>query len=367
MKLLLRRRCSTLFASLCLFSTACTTDTATRTGSDAPAGGAATGSSGASGASGATAATGGTGGASPVSRPKTRVVVYLPRYRGSLASWANKLDFTKVTHVELSFATIAADGTLDYADPSLDSFVVAAHTAGVKVSVVVGGSDTIANGLGAATEALIAPAGRAAFIQKIAGYLDAHGLDGIDIDFEGDKAVNGDYEGFVTSLATELRGKGKITTAALARWFEGKVSTVALQSFDFVNVMVYYQTDPDNSLTPVAPDLLADDQAALDFWVTRGLSKDKAVFGVPFYGYLWKNAGSALPSQLTYAEIAAQYGAESQADVITRGADVVLHNGPKTIAAKAKLSEQYGGLMVWEIGQDTIGAGSLLNVIADAL
>jgi GH18 family chitinase len=269
--------------------------------------------------------------------------------------------------VNLAFAPIAADGTLSFPDPALGTFVAAAHAADVKVCISVGGSDTIANGLGAATEALIAPAGRVAFIQKISSYLDDNQLDGIDIDFEGSKAVNGDYEGFVTALATELRGKGKITTAALARWFADSVTKPALQAFDFVNVMVYYQTDPDNSLTPVKPDTLSVSQGVLDFFVARGLDKSKAVFGVPFYGYLWKNAGSALPTQLTYAEIFAQYGADAQNDLITRGTDVVLLNGQKTMAAKAKLSQQYGGIMAWEVGQDSIGEGSLLSVINQAL
>jgi len=353
-----------LLALLCGGVSACSSD-APRDPAQALGGGGAGGAGGGSVAGGAGAGGLATGGSS--STLKTRVVVYLPSYRGSLATWATRLDFTKVTHVDLSFATIAADGTLAYPDASLASFVSAAHAAGVRVSVVIGGSDTIANGLGAATEALIAPAGRGAFIQKISSYLDSNALDGIDIDFEGSKAVNADYEGFVTALATELRGKGKLTTAALARWFEGSVSTAALQAFDFVNVMVYYQSDPDNSLSPVPADALADDQAALDFWVGRGLSKDKAVFGVPFYGYFWKNAGSALPMQLSYADILAKYGAAAKNDVINSGTDALLLNGPLTIAAKAKLSEQYGGIMAWEVGQDSVGEGSLLNAISQGL
>lgn len=47
--------------------------------------------------------------------------------------------------------------------------------------------------------------------------------------------------------------------------------------------------------------------------------------------------------------------------------DAVLLNGQKTVAAKAKLSEQYGGIMAWEIGQDSSGAGSLLSAINGAL
>lgn len=295
MKLVKRGLCAAVIASLGLLLAACSSSS-NASNEHETAGGAG----GAGGASAAAAGTGGTGGSAAVTGPKTRVVVYLPQYRGPLAGWAKTLNFSQVTHIDLSFATIGTDGTLDYADSGLDAFVATAHAAGVKVSVVIGGSDTIANGLGAATEALIAPAGRAAFIDKISAYLEAHDLDGIDIDFEG-QGVNADYEGFVSALATELRGEGKLTTAALASWFAGSITTAALQAFDFVNVMVYYQSDPDNALSPIAPDTLATDQAALDFWVTRGLSKDKAVFGVPFYGYFWKNAGTALPTQLTYA------------------------------------------------------------------
>ena len=356
MKHALCRLGSMLLVASCLLVAACSSTTPAAISSNGAAGAGTAGTAG-------TVGSAGSDGAAPA---KTRVVVYLPQYRGSLAAWAQKLDFSLVTHIDLAFATSAADGTLSYADPALDSFVAAAHAQDVKVSIVIGGSGTI-NGLDAATAALIAPAGRSGFIQKIADYLASHDLDGVDVDFEG-QGVTSDYEGFVTALATALRGQGKLTTAALARWFEGSVTTAALLAFDFVNVMVYYQTDPDNSVTPVPADALADDQAALDFWVARGLSKDKAVFGVPFYGYLWKNAGSALPSQLSYADILAQYGAaNAENDVITQGSDVLLLNGQKTIAAKAKLSEQYGGVMVWELGQDSVGAGSLLRAINGAL
>ncbi len=349
---------SVLLVSGCLLTSACS--------SSAPATVSLTGAAGSAGdAGGRSNGSAGTAGSDGMTQAKSRVVVYLPQYRGSLAAWAQKLDFSSVTHIDLAFATYAADGTLSYADPALDSFVAAAHAKGVKVSIVIGGSATI-NGLDAATAALIAPAGRSGFVQKIEDYLASHDLDGVDVDFEG-QGVTSDYEGFVTALSTALRGQGKLTTAALARWFEGNVTTAALLSFDFVNVMVYYQTDPDNSLSPLPADALADDQAALDFWVARGLSKDKAVFGVPFYGYLWKNAGSALPTQLSYADILARYGAaNAQNDVITQGADVLLLNGQKTIAAKAKLSEQYGGIMAWELGQDSVGPGSLLSAIHDA-
>lgn len=342
-----------------LVGSGCSSDDGSRSAGNEAGANAVAGAGGAAGAASGSAGTG-------HSAPGERVVVYLPSYRGPLSGWTTRLDFTRVTHVNLSFATIAPDGTLAYPDAALGTFVAAAHAANVKVLMALGGGDTIADGLGAATEALIAPAGRDAFIEKIASYVESNQLDGIDIDFEGAKAVNQDYEGFVTALAPALRARGKLTTAALATWFASSVTTPALQAFDFVNVMVYYQTDPDNSPVPVSPDALSIDQAVLDFFVNRGLAKDRAVFGVPFYGYFWKGGGSALPTAIGYQQIVAQFGAEAtREDVITRGTDVLLLNGRRTISSKAQLARGYGGTMVWEIGQDSLGEGSLLNAIRE--
>src|SRR6185436_10777018 len=86
------------------------------------------------------------------------------------------------------------------------------------------------------------------FVDAIASYLDAHKLDGIDVDIEGDTAGEADYAPFVQKLSAKLKPKGKLVTAALAPWFLDPIPDAALREFDFINVMSY--DDKDDTTEP---------------------------------------------------------------------------------------------------------------------
>ncbi len=302
---------------------------------------------------------GGTGGSG--AGPKLRTVGYLPSYRGALSTWATGLDFSLVSYVNVCFATVDAAGGVSYPDATLGTFVTAAHKAGAKVCMALGGATTITDF--GALAAQIAPANRAAFVQKITSYAVTTGLDCIDVDFEGN-GVNADYEGFVSALAASLKDRGKETTAALASWFGDKVTSNAIQAFDFVNVMAYDLHNPGGNATPVQSSSLTDAKAEIEYWVGRGLSKDKAVFGVPFYGYRWK-PGATAGEAVVYAELLSKYGAAVANDTIVQDGMTIYLNSKATILAKTQLAAQYGGIMVWELGQDASGTSSLLRAIHD--
>ena len=55
-----------------------------------------------------------------------------------------------------------------------------------------------------------------------------------------------------------------------------------------MNVMAYERHNPGGERgSDSVVVTLADAKTEIDYWVRRGVSKDKAVFGVPFYGYSW--------------------------------------------------------------------------------
>ena len=69
--------------------------------------GASTGGGGSGGAAGGNAGgAAGSGGTTGTQIPNTKVVMYLPNWSGSFASWATKVDFTKMTHLNLAFGTV---------------------------------------------------------------------------------------------------------------------------------------------------------------------------------------------------------------------------------------------------------------------
>ncbi len=344
-------------------STVTPTAGAPQGGSTATAGSAGGPTPGGAGAGtvGGTGGSGGTGGVDePGPRPDQRTVVYLPDYRGSLASWTTKIDYSRITYLNLCFAEVSAEGDISYKDAGLDAFVAAAHAKGVKVCMALGGASTIENGGVYAT--ILKDDKREMFVTKLAQYAADHQLDCIDVDLEGN-GVNQYYEAFVTSLATKLHASQKEMTSALSSWFGNKITDKAIQAFDFINVMAYDLHNPGGSSQPVQSSSLAESQAEVDYWVNRGLPKNKAVFGVPFYGYRWADNKS---TALTYAEILAQDATAATSDQVTLNGGVTYLNSRATIIEKAKLAKTYGGVMVWELGQDAPGDASLMKAIADA-
>jgi hypothetical protein len=90
------------------------------------------------------AAASGEGGAAPdAGAPKSdvRVVAYLPNYAGTYATWATTIDFTKMTHLNLAFATADSSNQWDMGDSDSDvaALVTAAHAKGVLVLASLGG------------------------------------------------------------------------------------------------------------------------------------------------------------------------------------------------------------------------------------
>jgi spore germination protein YaaH len=317
------------------------------------------------GSAGAAVTTGGNGGGGtapigPTERPDLRTVVYLPDWRGPLSTWAQQIDFSRISYLNLCFAEADAAGNVTYSDPGLDAFVSVAHTAGVKVCMAIGGASVIENG--GVYSTILQDGQRDAFVTKLSDYANAHQLDCIDVDLEGN-GVNQYYEAFVVALAAKLHANGKEMTSAVSSWFGNKISDAAIQSFDFINIMAYDLHNPGGASQPVQSSSIADATAEVEYWINRGLAKSKAVYGVPFYGYRWiANKSEAL----TYAEILAADPAAATQDQVQVGGAPTFLNSRATIQAKAVLAKQYGGIMVWELGQDAPGDASLLKAIHEA-
>jgi GH18 family chitinase len=308
------------------------------------------------------AGSGGSGGAPPplgdASRPfKGRSVIYLPTWRGSFSNWASTMPWAKMTHLILAFAT-PENGTFVVSgnnDSTIAVLVNAAHVNGVKVLIAIGG----ANG-GSDTIAGLYTAGNVdTFVNSLASWVDHENMDGVDVDVEGNP-VNADYGPFVDKLVAKIRPSGKLVTAAVGQWYGDRIPASAYSKFDFINLMSY---DHCGDWTPPC------EHASMD-WANKDLtffraktSSDKIVLGVPFYGYCW---GTGCPAKsMTYADIIAKWPGAS--DYYINGGITVSYNTAATIVAKTQLSKSYGGMMVWEIGQDTTGALSLMKAIGDNL
>jgi chitinase len=320
------------------------------------AGGCGAGESGPRGAGGGS----GTGpGVDPTARPTLRTVIYVPSWRGTLATY--RLAFENVSYVNLSFAEIDEAGNIRYPDAGLPAFVDLAHQAGAKVCVALGGATTIEDGGVFAT--LLQDAQRPAFIDKLVAFAKDNQLDCLDVDLEGN-GVNAYYEAFVTELGPRLKADNRELSAAIAAWFGDKITTKALLGFDFVNVMAYDLYSSRNK--PMQWSGIDEATSEVDRWVGRGMPKERVVYGVPFYGMQWPTAGGE-PKTVAYGELLRADPTAASVDELRSNGTVTYLNSRATIQAKAKLAQAYGGIMAWEASQDAAGDASLLQAMREAV
>lgn len=289
--------------------------------------------------------------------PDARLVGYLSCYNGSYAARAAALNFSGMTHLLLAFGTAnkcagvctaSSDMTLslDQDDADVATLVAAAHAAGVKVMISLGGGDRADD----ATISQFYNAGLSVpFAAAIDQYVAAHNLDGVDVDMEDPSNMGAPYGDFILALAARLHPEEKLLTAAVGRYQASAIPDAALAQFDFLNVMVYSN--------------YADACDELQYFsYDKSIAREKLVLGVPFFGSTrnWTREES-------YATILAAYPDAWQRDKVSGGSlddgirlDYV---GESTMAQETKLGARYGGVMIWELTQDAGGPHSLLSVI----
>lgn len=293
-----------------------------------------------------------------------KVVAYVPNWI-DLTTFADTVDYGKVTHINIAFENPSDDnGNLSFNDAN-DALIAKAHAHRVKVLVSIGGGAASGDkALLARYSRLLTDANRAGFVAKISGYLDKNRFDGLDVDIEG-PAIDKDYGAFVRDLAAKLKPRGKLLTAALSQGYGGdQVPASVFASLDFVNVMAYDGTGPWNPNAPGQHSSFDFAQSNVTYWLGRGLPKSKAVLGVPFYGY---GFGDAFRNRdYPYSDIVASYPGAENADQVGK---TIWYNGIPTIRAKTQYAVTQGlaGVMIWSLDSDAPGKRSLLSVIDAAL
>ena len=116
-------------------------------------------------------------------------------------------------------------------------------------------------------------------------------------------------------------------------------------------------------------------QKHLNYWTDiRNVAAEKVVLGVPFYG--WYNefdlAGELLEKRsISFSYVNKHFHNLAEKDNLVEIATdtrkiVFTFNGVDLIAQKTQLSKDYGGIMIWHIGQDSDDL-KLLRTVADNL
>ncbi len=275
---------------------------------------------------------------------------------GYLPSWAGDVDaipYDTLTHINYAFVFPGPDGSLpDAGNPAkLRALVSRSHARGVQVLISIGGWN---NGNDAAFEQLAAnPASRSALVANATSLVQRYGLDGVDVDWEypdpGSSAAN--FTLLMRELSAAMHSRGKLLTAAVvsggatARGVEPAVFDLV----DFLNIMLYDGGSPHANVDWAV--------AGATEWKARGLPAAKAVIGVPFF---------SRPGNLSFAQLFAADGSNADRDCTVVQGTERCYNGRQTIRRKTQWAmANAGGLMNWELSNDTAGWSSLLGAMAE--
>lgn len=296
-----------------------------------------------------------------------RVVGYYPSWQPDST---DKIRYDIVTHVIYAFAIPTAEGGLRPLEnpQTAQRIIEEAHEADRRVLLAIGGWSYQDVPLESTfVEATNTAEKRTALVQAIVEMCEEYGFDGIDMDWEHprlDGTVEVQYEAFMLELAEALHAKGKLLTSAVIAgvmtngtvYYDAAAHTDAvLEAVDWIHVMAYDGGDGSAHST------FEYASAAASYWVHyRSMPAEKVVLGMPFYGR---------PSWATYETLLAADPEAANSDTIVYNGMTVWYNGIATIQKKTEFAhENLGGVMIWELSQDTTDMEkSLLTAIGDVL
>lgn len=271
----------------------------------------------------------------------------------------NSIQFCKLTHLNVAFANPDKNGNIIFSG-NIDALVSYAKSVNPKIVISISlAGGVISQEQAANWSSLIdKPENRPVLIQNIINFVELHKLDGVDVDLEWD-AVTVGYSGFVLELKKSMVEHKKLLTAALPNnsRFEN-INAAALDAFDFINVMAYDSTGPWSPNKPGQHSSFAFAKEGIEFWhKVQNVPSEKLTLGVPFYGY-----------NFTFPEVTSS----KFSDIVAAGKQFIeldemgkiYYNGRPTIAQKVEYASQNtGGIMIWELAQDSFDEYSLLDVI----
>lgn len=294
---------------------------------------------------------------------KKVVVGYIPSW-GDVKTIMNNTDLSILTHINIAFFSPNSSGEMisggepvcsDATSANITFIVNKSHQSGVKVLASLQGGVVPSCSGNLAT--LVEPANRTSLVNNIKDFVTYYNLDGIDVDIEGSSltAINGagNYTPFIEALRSALNPLGKLVTAASAGYTSAMIPASSFQYLDYVYVMSYDNNWGASGNHSTYADALIHIKNFLD----ASCPASKIVLGMPFYGYLGDVGTGTLTAYKTIIGI-------STTAAYVDSYDGYQYNGITTIEKKtAYAAKNIGGVMVWELSEDTTGTYSLLKAI----
>ena len=147
---------------------------------------------------------------------------------------------------------------------------------------------------------------RATFVSSVVAFLQTHGFDGLDFDYEYPTSADKvHYTSLLTELKAALQPLGLMLTAAVTAnkhtISAGYDVPAVSQQLDMLHVMAYdmhgpWEANADHhaAFQPRASDAGSglDLQSVMAEWTSRGAPAAKLAAGLPSYGKSWKVSGA---------------------------------------------------------------------------
>lgn len=297
----------------------------------------------------------------------------------------SQIDFSKLTHVIFSFAHPTKDGELlvngEPAMKNLRSLVSLANKQNTKVTLAIGGWYHITGGesYDYFKSAISNPTSRTKLVNELISFVDRENVDGIDVDFEHPRSKE-DAQNltlFMKDLSEKLHPKKKELSIAVHSKIHGQTLTELAyvtyqpQMFsyvDYVNIMAY-DGQWDGGYHPENLSPYPFSEKIVNYWSklfdTHGISKEKLVLGVPFYA----QPEDSTIKQVSIEAIINNSEENANKDTVKMNGTTYYYNGSKTLEKKTNLAidNGFGGMMIWELGQDAKGSKSMTSIIHHTL
>jgi chitinase len=305
-----------------------------------------------------------------------------------------EVDFATVTHLMVGRERPLAGGGLSH-DFDIDDTngptwahgaVDAAHAAGRKAVLMIGGAGEIAGWRDAASAAH-----RTTFVAALLASVDAYGFDGLDLDWE--PLESGDQADFIAlTQALRTARPGLILTVPLG-WINANFDSTPdpflaqiAPLFDRINIMSYDMAGPwdgwqswhNSALYGESPNTPSSLSSSVAYFLASGVPAARLGFGIAFYGDCWQgvtaphqNGGSISNSDgtMSYAHIVASYYPPAMTHVWDATARVpylssatpvgsgactfVSYDDAQSVAEKGTYAraQGLGGAIIWTISQ----------------
>uniref|UniRef100_A0A6B2LBC6 GH18 domain-containing protein n=1 Tax=Arcella intermedia TaxID=1963864 RepID=A0A6B2LBC6_9EUKA len=283
-----------------------------------------------------------------------KVFGYLPEWR-YVAERDWEAVCCRLTHLIYFSIEVLEDGTFTALDrlppPDFESIVKAASTkCNTKMIISFGGYGRTNGFPGLVLNA----ASRRNFINNIVSLLQSHSWDGVDLNWEYPTSQS-EWSGLFQlceELNREFKPRSWEVSMALYPGQERLLTPQAIHNVHYFHMMTYDQHGQHSTMDFYLKSLQAIKNANLPL--------HQFTLGVPFYGRnietgQWETYDQILQNNPSLSTDKDQVGK-------------IYFNGLSTIQKKVLLAQehQFGGIMIWEIGQDTDPKNplSLLNAIS---